>query len=181
MRLGIKKRIASEDELGGCDGHGSDAGLFERRGEEPGAEALAKGGEAIEEIRAGMNAGVNRDFVKQIASQELQFAAHAKVILIAEPQIVKHIEVKIQNELCLATGVRKLASGESVRDREKMVGDAFHGGDDDDDAGGPRGSANEACGMEHAVGAKKRTAAELECDDIAGLPGYAAGALHAMV
>ena len=58
---------------------------IESGGKEPCAEAFAKGGEAVKEIRAGGDAGVNGNFVKQIASQELQFAANAKVILLTKP------------------------------------------------------------------------------------------------
>src|SRR6266851_268278 len=129
MRLSVTKGIASQDELGGRDGHGGDAGLFEGGSKKPCAETFAKGGQAIEEIRSGSNAGVNRNFVKQIASQELQFSADAKVSFITKLQIVKHIDMKIQDELSFTACLRELAIGESASDRKKMIGDALHGGD----------------------------------------------------
>src|SRR5258708_28885661 len=109
MRLRVAKGVAGQEEIRGWDGHCRSAGLFQCGGEEPGAEAFAKGGEAIEELGAGGDAAVNRNFVKKVASQELQFAAHAKVIVLAELQIVKHIEVKIQDESGFAAGMRQLA------------------------------------------------------------------------
>ncbi len=155
MRLGVTEGVTGQDEFRGGDGHRGDAGLFERGGEEPGAEAFAKGGQAIEEIRAGGDAGVNRNFVKQIASQELQLAADAEVIVLVELQIVKHIEVEIQEELGFAAGVREFAIGECTSNGKKMIGDALHGGDDHGDAGRLRGGANESRGMEHAVRTEK--------------------------
>ena len=68
VRLGFAKSVASQNEFRGCDGHGRDPRLFEGGGEEPGAEALAEGGEAIKEICAGGHVGVNWDFMKQIAT-----------------------------------------------------------------------------------------------------------------
>jgi len=44
MRLGVTKSIASQDELGGRDGHRGNAGLFESGGKEPSAETFTKGG-----------------------------------------------------------------------------------------------------------------------------------------
>src|SRR5256712_8384783 len=85
MRLGVTKGIASQDKLGGRNGHRGDAGLFESGGKESCAEAFAKGGEAGKEIPGGGGAGGNGDFVKQIASQEVQFAANAKVLLLTKP------------------------------------------------------------------------------------------------
>lgn len=155
MRLGLAKGVAGEDEIGGSDGNGRDAGLFECSGEEPGAEAFAKRGETIEEIRACGDAGVNRNFVKKIASQELQLAADAKAIVFAEVQIVKHIEMQIEDELGFAACLREFAICESARNGQKMIGNALHGGNDDGDTGGQSGGVNKARGMEHAVRAEK--------------------------
>ena len=93
MRLGFAESVAGQDEIRRSDRHGGDAGLFERGGEEPGAEAFAEGGETIEEIRAGGDAGMNGNFVKKIAAEELQFAADAKAIVFTKMQILEHIEV----------------------------------------------------------------------------------------
>jgi len=93
---------------------------------------------------------------------------------------VKHVEVKVQDELGFAAGVREFAIGKSPRDGKEVIGDALHGGDDHGDAGCLRGVANEARGMEHAFRAEKRTAAKLEGDDVPGLFTYPAGAMHAM-
>src|SRR5260370_31762267 len=43
MGLSVAEGIASQDELGGRDGHRGDAGLFESGGKEPSAETFAKG------------------------------------------------------------------------------------------------------------------------------------------
>jgi len=112
---------------------------------------------------------VGRNFVKKVPSQELQLPAHAKAIVLAELQIAKHHEVKIHDEFGFAAGMRELAIGESASNRKEMIGYALHGGDDHDDVGCPRGGANEACGMEHAVRTEKRTAAELEGDEVPAL------------
>ena len=88
LRLGFAESVAGQDEIRGSDGNGGDAGLFKGGGEEPGAEALAEGGEAIEEVRTGGDAEVNGNFMKKIASQELQFAADAKVFIVAKVQII---------------------------------------------------------------------------------------------
>jgi len=94
---------------------------------------------------------------------------------------VKHIEVKIQDELGFASGMRELAIGESASDRKKMIGDPLHGGDDHGDSGCLDGGTDEARRMEHAVRTKKRAAAKLEGDNVSGLLGCPAGAIHAMV
>jgi len=154
MRLGFTEGVASEDKFRGGDGHGRDAGLFESGGEEPGAKSFAKRGEAIEEIRAGGDAGANGNLVKKIAAEELQFAADAKVIVVAEMEIVKHVEMKIEDELGFTAGVREFAIGESAGNGEKMIGDALHGGNDDDDTGGLRGGVDKTGGMEHAFRAE---------------------------
>jgi hypothetical protein len=119
--------------------------------------------------------------MKEIASEELQFAADTKVIVFTEIQIVKNIEVKIEDEFGFAAGVGELAIGERAGDREQMIGDTLHGGDDDGDAGFLNSGANEACGVEHAVGAEKRAAAELERDYVAGLLDDPAGRMHSIV
>src|SRR5712671_4900310 len=140
MRLRVAEGVAGQDEIRGCDRHCRNAGLFQRGGEEPGAEAFTKGGEAVEELGAGgRGAAVDWNFVKKIASQELQLAAHAKVIVLAELQTRKHIKVKMQYEFGFAAGMCELAIGKSTGDREKMIGDALHGGDDHGDARCPRG------------------------------------------
>jgi hypothetical protein len=111
----------------------------------------------------------------------LQLSADAKATVLVEKQIVKHVEVKVQDELGFAAGVREFGIGKSPSDGKKMIGDALHGGDDYGDAGCLRGGANEACGMEHTAGTEERTAAKLEGDDVPGLFRYPAGAMHAMV
>ena len=55
---------------------------------------------------------------------------------------MKHIEVKIQDELGFAAGVREFAIAERASDRKKMIGNAFHGGDDHGDGRCLRGGAN---------------------------------------
>ncbi len=178
MRLGVAESVAGQDEIRGSDRHRRYAGFFERSGEEPGAETFAKGGEAIEEFGAGSNGAVSWNFMKKVASQELQLAADAEAFLVAELQIVKHIEVKIQNQLGFVAGMRELAARESASNGKEMVGDALHGGDDHGDIGCLRRGANEACGMEHAVSTEKRTAAKLESDDVPALLAYPAGVMH---
>jgi len=153
MRLGIAESVAGQYEIRRGDGYGRDAGLFESGGEEPGAEAFAKGGETIEKFGTGGDSAVNGDFMKKVAAQELQLAADAKVRILsgrdqsggtalAKTEIVKHVEVKIQEQLGFAAGVSELAIGERVSDGEKMIGDALHGRDDHGDAGSFRGGEN---------------------------------------
>ncbi len=67
--------------------------------------------------------------------------------------------------------VGEFAVRERPRNGKEMVGDALHGGDNHDDIGRPGGGPNEACGVEHTVRTEKRTAAELERDDLPELPG----------
>ena len=64
MGVGVAEGIASENELGGRDGHCGDAGLFESGGKKPRAETFTKGGQAIEEIRASGDGGVGGNFMK---------------------------------------------------------------------------------------------------------------------
>jgi len=71
---------------------------------------------------------VRRNFVKKAAAEEVQLAAHAKGVLVAEMQMVEDVEVKIQNEFGFAAGVRELAIGESASNGKQMIGDALHGG-----------------------------------------------------
>jgi hypothetical protein len=87
----------------------------------------------------------------------------------------------MEQELGFATGVAEFASGKRVSDGEKTVSDALHGGDDDADAGSLRGVANEARGVEHAIGTEQRAAAELEGDNVARLLEDPAGGMHSMV
>jgi hypothetical protein len=175
MRLRIAEGVASQDELRRGDGHRRDSHFFKRGGKEPGAEAFAKGGEAVEELSAGRDGAMSWNFVKKVASQELQLAAHAKVILFAEAQIVKNIKVERQDEFGFVARASQFAMGESASDGKKMVGDTLHRGDDQSDVGCPRGATNETRGMEHALRTEKRAAAELEGDDIPALLIYAAG------
>jgi len=111
----------------------------------------------------------------------LQLSADAKATVLVEKQIVEDIEVKVQDKLGFAAGVREFAIGESASDGKKMIGDALHGGDDHGDAGCLRGGANETRSMEHAFRTEERTAAKLESDDVPGLFRYPAGAMHTMV
>src|SRR5690242_11241237 len=174
MGLGIAECVASQNEFRRSDGDRGNARLFESGCEEPDAETFAKGGETIEKFGASGDAAVNWNFVEKVASQELQLVAHAEAIVFGKLQIVKHIEVKIQDELGFMAGVGKFAAGERPRNGKEMVGDALHRGDNHGDIGRPRGGSNKARSMEHAVRAEKRTAAELESDDLRELPGYPA-------
>jgi hypothetical protein len=194
MRLGVAESIAGQHEIRGGDRDGGDAGLFESGGEEPGAEAFAKGGQTIEKLGTGGDSAVNRNFMKKVAAQELQLATHTEVRvlrgrpdcigvngaanILGEMEIAKHSKVKVQKEFGFAASVREFAVGESVSDGKKMIGDALHGGDDYCDAGNFRGVANEARSVEHAIGAEQRAAAELEGDDMAGLLIFPADAMR---
>src|SRR5260370_293125 len=156
MRLGVAKGIASQNELRRGDRHSRDAHVFERGGKETGAEAFAKGGEAVEKISTGGDAGVNRNFVKQIAAQELQLAADTKAIMFTELQIMKHIEVKVQDELGFAAGGREFAIGKSARGGKQMIGGALHGGGDHGDGGGLRRGASTDPGSGHSLLSRSR-------------------------
>src|SRR5256885_13992158 len=128
MGLRVAKSVASQNKFRGSDRNRGDAGLFESGCEEPGAEAFAKGGEAIEKFSAGGDASVNGDFVEKVASQELQVVAHAKAFKFAELQIVKHIEVKIQEEFGFMAGGAALAAPARPRHGKERGGDGPHGG-----------------------------------------------------
>jgi hypothetical protein len=79
---------------------------------------------------------------------------------------VKHVEVKVQDELGFAAAVREFAIGKSARDGKKMIGDALHRRDDDSDLGGGCGAADETRGVEHPRRTEQRAAAKFEGDDI---------------
>src|SRR5260370_22990286 len=158
MRLGVAESVAGQDEIRGSDRHRRYAGFFERSGEERGAETGAEGGEGMEELGAGSNGAVSWNFMKKVASQELQLAANAKAFLVAELQIVKHIEVKIQNQLGFVAGMRELAARESSGNGKEMVGDALHGGDHHRGIWCLRGGTNAGRGMAAAVRTAQRTA-----------------------
>src|SRR5437588_11421801 len=161
MGLRIAESVTGEDEFRISNGDCGNARLLKSRCEKPDAETLAKGGETIEKLCTGGDAAVNWNFVEKIPPQKLQLVAHAKAIVFGELQIVKHIEVKIQDELGFMAGVGRFAAGERPRNGKEMVGDALHGGDNHGDIGRSRGGLNKARSMEHAVRAEKRTAAEL--------------------
>jgi hypothetical protein len=101
-------------------------------------------------------------------------------MVLAQLQIVKHIEVKIEDQFGFAAGMCELAIGESASNGKEMIGDALHGGDDRGDAGCPRGGANKTRSMEHAVCTEKRTAAELEGDYVPALLARGAGEMHSL-
>jgi hypothetical protein len=103
--------------------------------------------------------------MKQVAAEELKFAADAESIFFVEMQVVKNVEMKIEDGLRFPASVGELSASKCLSNREKPIGNAFHGGDDYGDAGRPRGRADETRGMEHAVGAEKRAAAKLKRDD----------------
>src|SRR2546430_4803742 len=142
MGLRVAKSVASQNKFRGSDRNRGDAGLFESGCEEPGAEAFAKGGEAIEKFSAGGDASVNGDFVEKVASQELQVVAHAKAFKFAELQIVKHIEVKIQEEFGFMAGVAELAPPRRSRHGKGEGGDAPPCGEQHRDNGRSTGGDN---------------------------------------
>jgi hypothetical protein len=119
--------------------------------------------------------------VEKITPQELQLMAHAKIVVVAEVQIMKHIEVQIEDELGFTAGVREFAIGESTSNGKKMIGDAFHGRDDHGDVGGLRSGADKTRSMEHAVRTEERRTPKLEGDDVARLLVIPASAVHAKV
>src|SRR5439155_7036902 len=150
MGLRVAKSVASQNKFRGSDRNRGDAGLFESGCEEPGAEAFAKGGEAIEKFSAGGAASVSGNFAQGVSSQELQVVAHAKAFKFAELQIVKHIEVKIQEEFGFMAGVAELAARDRSRNGKELVGDALPGAHTRGDIGRSSGGPQEACGVEHA-------------------------------
>jgi hypothetical protein len=181
MGLRVAEGVASQNKFRGSDRNGGDARPLESGREEPGAETFAEGGEAIEKLGACSDASMNGNFVEKVTSQELQLAAHAKAFLLAELQIVEHIEVKIQEKLGFVASVGEFTAGKRPRNGKEMVSDALHGGDDHGDTGQPGGGSNEACGMEHAVRTEKRTAAKFEGDDLSRLPAYPASVVNDLV
>jgi hypothetical protein len=118
--------------------------------------------------------------VEKIVPQELKLAADAEILIVREVQIVENIEMETEDDFGFAAGVGELAIGEGASDGQKMIGDALHGGDDHGDVGSLRCRANEACGMEHAVRAKKRAAAKLAGEDSWPFLTYPAGVVQAV-
>jgi hypothetical protein len=133
MRLGIAEGIASEDELRGGNGNSGDAGLFESGSEKTRAETLSKGSETIGEFGGGSNAALLRHLVEEVASEELDHAANAILLLFANLEILEHIQVEMDDAFGFITSVGELAFGKEARDREKTIRDGLHRRDDDDD------------------------------------------------
>jgi hypothetical protein len=166
MRLGIAEIFAGDDKIRRRDGYGGDSGFFERGGKEARAQTFAERGEAIEKLGAGGDAALGRNFVKKIGAEKLEFTADAEPIVFFEMQIAQDIEVEFQEIFDFAAGVDEFSIGESASDGKKMIGDAFHRGDDDGDVRDGRGGADETRGVEHALRTEKRAAAEFEGDDV---------------
>jgi hypothetical protein len=103
--------------------------------------------------------------VEKIAAEEHEFAADAEISVFMELQIAKDIEMEKEERRGVVARVRDAAFGEGVRQIEKTVGDALHGGDDDGDAGKLGGGANESRGVEHAPGTEEGGAAKFEGDN----------------
>jgi hypothetical protein len=119
--------------------------------------------------------------VKKIGAEMLEFTTDAEIVVFLKLQIAQDIEVKRQEVLDFAAGVSEISIGESVSDGKKMIGDTLHGGDDDGHARDGRGGADEICGVEHALRAEQRTAAEFEGHDVQRLRGDPAGGNAAFV
>jgi len=166
MRLGIAEIFAGNDKIRRRDGYGGDSGFFERGGKEARAQTFTERGEAIEKLGAGGDAALGRNFVKKIGAEKLEFTADAEPIVFFEMQIAQDIEVEFQEIFDFAAGVDEFSIGESASDGKKMIGDAFHRGDDDGDVRDGRGGADETRGVEHALCTEKRAAAKFEGDDV---------------
>src|SRR5580698_8423860 len=67
-----------------------------------------------------------------------------------------------QHELCLDPCTIILTIGKKLCDREQLVGDALHRGNDDDHAGILRDGLHEFSSMQHACGTEQRSPSELE-------------------
>src|SRR5579872_2273960 len=67
-----------------------------------------------------------------------------------------------QHELCLDPRTIILTIGKKLCDREQLVGDAFHRGNDDDHAGILRDGLYEFTSVQHARGAEQRSSSKLE-------------------
>jgi hypothetical protein len=163
MRLGVAESVASEHEIGRGNGNSGDAGFLECSGEETSTESFAEGRKTIGELGGGVDAALPRNFVEKVAVEELEDAPDAVFLVFRELEIVKHIEVEMNDAFGFRASMRKFAFGEKARDGEKPVGDALHRGDNDDYVCGLCSSANEAGGMQHALGAKQGGAAKFQC------------------
>src|SRR6266403_1571892 len=181
MRLGIAKILAGDDKIRRRDWYGGDSGFFERGGKQARAQTFAERGKAIEKLGAGGDAALGRNFVKKIGAKKLEFTADAEPVVFFKMQIAQDIEVEFQEIFDFASGVDEFSIGESASDGKKMIGNAFHRGDDDGDVRNGRGAADETRGVEHALCAEKRAAAKFEGDDVQRLRGDPAGANAAFV
>jgi hypothetical protein len=93
--------------------------------------------------------------VEKIAAEKLETPEDTVVLLFTELQILKDVEVQMDEALGFIAGVRKFSFGEGTRDGEQTISDALHCGNHDDDVGILRGLADQASGVQHSISAEK--------------------------
>jgi hypothetical protein len=172
MRLCLAKSIASDNELRRRHGHGRDSQFLQGRSEEASTEALPKRSEPVVELTVGDDKTVERNLVKKVAAEELNFAADAQAVFFPEAQIVKDFEMKMEDALSFPASTLRLASSEIFSDGKKTIGDTLHGRDHHGDFGRVRSGTDKRCGMKHTVCAEKRAAAKLKDYDSRSVYGH---------
>ena len=100
--------------------------------------------------------------MKQVATERIEFARDAIVRVAFKTELAQRIVMQSQNEFGFDARAIILAIGQKLRDREQLVGDALHRGDDDNDVGILGNWFHEFCGMQHARGAEQRSPAKFE-------------------
>ena len=165
MRLRFAEGVAGQHKFrrGNRDTHNARA--FERGSEQPRAEAFAEGGEAVHEFGRAFSCRDHfwlRHFVEKVAAEGIQVVGDAIVFVRVERQITENIEVLAQDGLRFVAGPLAFLRRDRLRDEKEPVGDAFHGGDDDNDLHELTDGADELGGMQHPLRAEQRAAAELE-------------------
>jgi nitrogen fixation/metabolism regulation signal transduction histidine kinase len=156
IRLGFAKCIASQHELRGRNGNGSNARAFEGGGEEARAETFAERSEAIEKLIGSLRrySRVARpEFVEQVSTEGIELAGDAIVIGGIERKSMQNIKVQLQNGLRFDARALMVAVSKCLGNAQQAIGDALHGGDDHNDPHASREGANQCCRMQHALGA----------------------------
>src|SRR5580704_15350276 len=114
--LGVAERVAGEHEFRRGDRNGGDAGALQRGGEQAGAEAFAKGREAVEELRRCSDMVMDRDFVKQVAAQRVERVRNAIMRFVVERQIAQNIVVQVEKSFSIDACALIFTLGEKLRD-----------------------------------------------------------------
>src|ERR1700730_9502980 len=165
LRLGFAESVASQNEIGRGDGNRGNAGVFKSGGEQARGKAFAERRKPIEELGTGGDVTLGRNLVQEIATERIKLTGNAIVVFALERQVAKNIVVKTENRLRFRTSAVIFAVRKGLRDGQKTIRHAFHGGDHDDDLRRFRNRTGPARGMEHALRAEQRASTKFTRDD----------------